>query len=66
MLLSTNIEYFKNIVRKKKFCSQIKKSENKMSNCGPHVDPRDPEKPEKPEVRARGGAGLTFLGLGVS
>ena len=42
-----------------------------MSNCGPHVDPRDPRDlrdprdPEKPEVRAQGGAGLTFLGLGV-
>ena len=36
-----------------------------MSNCGPHVDPRDPRDPEKPEVWAQGGAGLTFLGLGV-
>ena len=35
-----------------------------MSNCGPHVDPRDPEKPEKPEVWAQGGAGWTILALG--
>ena len=40
----------------------------KVSNDGPHVDPRDPRDPEKPEipvVRARGWSGLTFLGLGV-
>ena len=47
-------------------CESIEKEKLLRFFCGNFRDLRDPRDPEKPEVRAQGGAGLTFLGLGVS
>jgi hypothetical protein len=39
---------------------------DKSENHRPEIETEKPEKTVKTVVRARGGAGLTFLGLGLS